>query len=79
MAVSDFPVKSYLIKQCRSDQNKQVKISATPGLAPGTQYSFKDVLTDKVRDMVQYCAKVMQTKFRSVLSEKFTIFLENSR
>ena len=52
MAVDDFPVKSYLIKQCRSDLNKQVKISTTPGLAPGAQYSFKELLTDKVRDMV---------------------------
>ena len=52
MAVDDFPVKSYLIKQCRSDLNKQVNISTTPGLAPGAQYSFKELLTDKVRDMV---------------------------
>ena len=52
MAVDDFPVKSYLIKQCRSDLNKQVKISTTPGLAPGAQYFFKELLTDKVRDMV---------------------------
>ena len=34
MAVDDFRVK-LLIKQCRSDLNKQVKISTTPGLAPG--------------------------------------------
>ena len=52
MAVDDFPVKSYLIKQCQSDLNKEVKISTTPGLAPGAQYSFKELLTDKVRDMV---------------------------
>ena len=52
MAVDDFPVKSYLIKQCRSDLNKQVNISTTPGLAPGAQCSFKELLTDKVRDMV---------------------------
>lgn len=43
MTVEDFPVKSYLIKQCRPDLNKQVKISTTPGLA---QYSFKELLTD---------------------------------
>ena len=53
MAVVDFPVKSYLIKQCRSDLNKQVNISTTPGLAPGARYSFKELLTDKIaRDMV---------------------------
>lgn len=52
MAVDDFPVKSYLIKQCRSDLNKQVKISTTPDLAPGVQYSFKELLIDKVKDMV---------------------------
>ena len=52
MAVVDFPVKSYLIKQCRSDLNKQVNISTTPGLAPGARYSFKELLTDKARDMV---------------------------
>ena len=38
MTVDDFPVKSYLIKQCRSNLNRQVKISSTPGLAPGPQY-----------------------------------------
>ena len=43
---------SYLIKQCRSDLNKQVNISTTPGLAPGARYSFKELLTDKARDMV---------------------------
>ena len=53
IAIDPFPVKSYLIKQCRSDLNKQVKISTTSGLAPGTQYSFKALLTDKVRDMVR--------------------------
>ena len=52
MAVVDFPVKSYLIKKCRSDLNKQVIISTTPGLAPGAWYSFKELLTDKARDMV---------------------------
>jgi len=53
MAVDDFLVKSYiLIKQCRSDLNKQVKISTMPGLVTGAQYSFKELLSDKVRDMV---------------------------
>ena len=52
MVVDDFPIKSYLIKQCRSELNKQAKITTTPGLAPGAQYSFKELLTDKVRDMV---------------------------
>ena len=52
MGVADFPVISYLIKQYQSDLNKQVKISIMPGLVPGAQYSFKELLTDKVRDMV---------------------------
>ena len=52
MAVEDFPIKSYLIKQCRSELNKQVKITTTPGLAPGAQHSFKELLADKVREMV---------------------------
>ena len=43
---------SYLIKRYQSDLNKQVKISIMPGLVPGAQYSFKELLTDKVRDMV---------------------------
>lgn len=52
MVVEDFPVKSYLIKHLRTELNKQVKITTTPGLAPGAQYSFKELLTDKVRAMV---------------------------
>ncbi|KAJ7365765.1 hypothetical protein OS493_002482 [Desmophyllum pertusum] len=51
MAVEDFPIKSYLIKQCRSELNKQVQITTTPGLAPGAQHSFKELLADKVREM----------------------------
>jgi len=54
MVVEDFPVKSYLIKHLRTELNKQVKITTTPSLAPGVQYSlyFKELLTDKVRAMV---------------------------
>ena len=31
MGVDDFPIESYLIKQCRPELNKQVKITTTPG------------------------------------------------
>ena len=52
IVIEDFPVKSYLIKQCRSHLNSQVKITTTPGLAPGAQHSFKLLLAEKVKDMV---------------------------
>ena len=52
MVIKDFPIKSYLIKQCRFNLNKQVKIATTPGLAPGAQHSFKLLLAEKVKDMV---------------------------
>ena len=54
MVVNDFPVKSYLIKQCRSVLNKEVRITTTPGLAPGAQYSFKTLLAEKIKTMVCY-------------------------
>ena len=54
MVVNDFPVKSYLIKQCRSMLNKEVRITTTPGLAPGAQYSFNTLLAEKIKTMVCY-------------------------
>ena len=48
---SDLP-RSYLIKQCKHDLNKLVKISRTPGQAEGAQLDFESemagVLTNKV-------------------------------
>ena len=52
MVIKDFPIESYLIKQCRSNLNKQVKITTTPGLAPGAQHSFKLLLAEKMKDMI---------------------------
>ena len=52
MSVADFPIKSYLIKQRRAELNRQVKITTTPGLAPGAQYSFKLLLKERIKDMV---------------------------
>ena len=52
MVIEDFPIKSYRNKQCRSNLNKQVKITTTPSLAPGAQDSFKLLLAEKVKDMV---------------------------
>ena len=52
MSVADFPIKSYLIKQRRAELNRQVKITTTPGLAPGAQYSFKSLLKERIKDMV---------------------------
>ena len=42
MAVDDFSVK-LLIKQCRSDLNKQVKISTTPGFSTWSLVFFQRV------------------------------------
>jgi len=71
MVIEDFPVKSYLIKQCRSNLNKQVKITTTPGLAPGAQHSFKLLLAEKVKDMVfvlKSCYKFSTTVFKKPVS-----------
>lgn len=46
MVVDGMP-KSYLIKQCRMDLNSGCIIKSTPGKAPGTQYSFKELLIHK--------------------------------
>ena len=50
--VHDFQIKSYLIKQCRAELNRQVNITTTAGQAPGAQYSFKSLLKEKIEDMV---------------------------
>lgn len=68
MVIQDFPIKSYLNKQCRSNLNKQVKITTTPGLAPGAQHSFKLLLAEKVKDMVSVlksCYSFSKTVFKS--------------
>lgn len=51
MTIDGLP-KSYLIKQCRSELNKNCIITSTPGKAPGAQHHFKQLLTDQVKQMV---------------------------
>ena len=51
MVVDGLP-KSYLFKQCRTDLNMGCIITSTPGRAPGAQYSFKQLLADRVKHMV---------------------------
>ena len=68
MVVEDFPVKSHLVKQCRSNLNKQVKITTTPGLAPSAQHSFKLLHAEKVKDMVSVlksCYNFSTTVFKN--------------
>ena len=44
--------KSYLLRQTRTDLNKNCIIKSTPGKAPGAQHSFGQLLTDQVQQMV---------------------------
>ena len=67
MSVTHFPIKSYLIKKRRAELNRQVKITTTPGLAPGAQYSFKSLLKQRIKDMVGTSPR----KHKSVTSEIF--------
>lgn len=51
MVVDGLP-KSYLFKQCQTDLNMGCIITSTPGRDPGAQYSFKQLLADRVKHMV---------------------------
>ena len=54
MIVDGMP-KSYLFKQCRKELNKGCFIKSTPGKAPGAQYSFKELLVERIKHMVCTC------------------------
>jgi len=45
----DMP-RSYLIKQLRSDLNKVTHIESVPGIYPGAQCNFEELLTQHVKD-----------------------------
>ena len=51
MVVDGLP-KSYLFKECQTNLNMGCIITATPGRDPGAQYSFKQLLADRVKHMV---------------------------
>jgi len=42
--------RSYLIKQLRSDLNKVYHIESVPGIYPGAQCHFEELLVQHVRD-----------------------------
>jgi hypothetical protein len=41
--------RSYLVRQCRSDLNKLIHITRTPGNQPGVQMSFKEELNYQLK------------------------------
>ncbi len=53
MMVDDGMPRSYLNKQCREKLNINVcAVKPTPGLEPGAQLSFRDVLISNLKLMV---------------------------
>ena len=42
--------RSYLIKQLRSDLNKVTHIESVPGIYPGAQCNFEELLTQHAKD-----------------------------
>ncbi|XP_048584929.1 uncharacterized protein LOC116603099 [Nematostella vectensis] len=48
--VDGFP-RGYIIKQCRSELNKQCNIRPTPGQVPGAQFSFKERLVEQIKSL----------------------------
>ena len=68
MSVAEFPIKSYLIKQRRAQLNSQVKITTTPGLAPGAQYSFKSLLKERIKNMVGTSPRKNKSEIFKILS-----------
>jgi hypothetical protein len=58
MMCGDLP-RSYLVKQKRDQLNKLCHITSTPGEEEGAQVSFKDLLTQRIREHVTTHPTVM--------------------
>ena len=69
MVVDGLP-KSYLFKQCQKDLNMGCIITSTPGRAPGAQYSFKQLLADRIKHMVS-----TSSTRQVIFCPKFSFFL----
>ena len=69
VSVPEFPIKSHLIKKRRAQLNEQVKITTTPGLTPGAQYSFKSLLNERTKNMLGTSPR----KNKSVTTEIFKV------
>ncbi|XP_048586624.1 uncharacterized protein LOC116618012 [Nematostella vectensis] len=49
--IVDGSPRGYIIKQCRSELNKQCNIRPTPGQVPGAQFSFKERLVEQIKSL----------------------------